>query len=301
MTNQRIEDFIAKYRGHLTSTQISAIHNGLELTARLEKYTQQALGLRPEIVETKRNTYIWSPPGAGKTFAVRNTALQANLKTIDFHGNASLSGFVNGMAKLMYRLKDATVVPIWIDDCDIFFSDKTGLDFFKIVLDNDQPAISWSKNINILLGAAKKNDPVLHEALSYWGGEQGIYIPLNNCRFIITSNKDLAVRADIGKKKTSIDEHAVRDRVSYRSFNITNDQAWGWTASTVITTNVFKDNGFELTPDQLMLLLNTFYFNWKNLTANSMRTVKEAGALLYDNPDSFADEFKQHFVMNERF
>lgn len=296
--NNNLEWFLEEYSGYLTAKQKSAILNGLELTDRLEKYAEQALGLRPDLAETKRNTIIWSPPGAGKTFTVRNVADKNSVDYVKYHGKATLNGFVMKMAKACYLGQKLKTIPVWIDDCDVFFSDKAHLDFMKIVLDNDEPAISWDVNVSNQISRAEKiGDHDLVAALQHWdNGGVGIEIPLDNCRFVITTNKQLASKQDIGKKKTAIDEHAVRDRCNWRAFNINDEEAWGWMASVMLSNNVFQDDGFQLTPLQMFQLLNTFHKHWSALNANSMRTVKEAGAMLFNSPDSFADEFEQNFL-----
>jgi hypothetical protein len=299
-TNLKLENFLEEYKGFLTAKQRTAILNGVELTTRLEHYARTALGITTE-AETKKNTIIWSPPGAGKTFTVKNVAKAAGIDYIQYHGKASLNGFVMKMAKACYLQATTginTTIPVWIDDCDVFFSDAASLNFMKIVLDNDDPAISWDVNVgNQITKAEKIGDTILSEALKYWdNGGVGIEIPLDNVRFTITTNKKLASKQDIGKRTINMHEHAVRDRCKWRAFNIDSDEAWGWMASVMLSDNVFQDDNFQLTPLQSLQLLQIFYTNWNNLSANSMRTVKEAGAMLFNNPDSFADEFEQNFL-----
>lgn len=297
--NQRLQTFLTQYHGHMTSKQRSSILNGLELTERLEKYAEQSLGLRPDLAETKRNTIIWSPPGAGKTFTVRNVARQANLNPVMYHGRASLNAFVMKMAKECYK-RPAQEVPVWIDDCDAFFQDQESLNFMKRVLDNDEPCISWDVNVGNQIAKAKNlGDTILMDALKHFdNGGVGIEIPMDNVRFTITTNKLLSSKQDMSKKKINIHEHAVRDRCNWRAFNITDDEAWGWMTSVMLSEDVFQtiDKPFTLSPDQYWLLVNTFHKNWANLTANSMRSVMEAGAMLYNSPDSFSDEFEQNFL-----
>ena len=296
-TNSNLDFFLEEYKGYLTAKQRSAILNGLELTDRLEKYAETALGITQE-PETKKNTIIWSPPGAGKTFNVRNVARKAKLDYVQYHGKATLNAFVMKMAKACYIQKPNTVLPVWIDDCDAFFTDDASLNFMKIVLDNDEPAISWDVNVGNQISKAEKiGDTILVEALKHFdNGGVGIEIPLDGVRFTITTNKKLSSKQDINKKKINMHEHAVRDRCKWRAFDITDDEAWGWMSSVMLSNNVFTDDGFELSPMQMFQLLQIFHTNWPNLSANSMRTVKEAGAMLYNNPETFADEFEQNFL-----
>ena len=297
--NQRLQTFLTQYQGQMNSKQRSAILNGLELTERLEKYAKQSLGLMPNLAETKKNTIIWSPPGAGKTFTVRNVARAAGIEPVLYHGRASLNGFAMKMAKACYQ-QQGQEIAVWIDDCDSFFQDQNSLDFMKIVLDKDEPAISWDVNISNQITRAKSlGDHILADALRFYdNGGVGIEIPLDNVRFTITTNKLLSSKQDIGKKKINIHEHAVRDRCNWRAFNITDEEAWGWMASVILSDDIFQtiEKPFSLTMDQYWLLAKTFFDNWKNLSANSMRTAMEAGAMLYNYPDTFTDEFQQHFL-----
>lgn len=298
--NTNLEWFLEEYQGYLTAKQRTSILNGLELTGRLENYASTALGITQE-AETKKNTIIWSPPGAGKTFTVRNVAHKAKLDYVQYHGKATLNAFVMKMAKACYLqyLNDPNkILSVWIDDCDAFFTDEPALNFMKIVLDNDEPAVSWDVNVGNQISKAEKiGDTILVEALKHFdNGGVGIEVPLDNVRFTITTNKKLASKQELAKRKINIHEHAVRDRCKWRAFDITSDDAWGWMASVMLSDNVFQDDGFNLTPIQMFQLLQIFYTNWDNLSANSMRTVKEAGAMLYNNPTSFADEFEQNFL-----
>ena len=297
--NQQLTAFLDQYEGEYTGKQRSAILNGLELTERLEKYAQQSLGLMPHLAETKRNTIIWSPPGAGKTFTVRQVARAANLDYVPFHGKASLNALVMKMAKMCYTRQGQTIA-LWIDDCDSFFQGTDELNFMKIMLDGDEPEISWDVNVSTQISTAKRlGDNILADALEFYNnGGVGIRIPMDNVRTTITTNKQLASKQDIFKKKINIHEHAVRDRCNWRAFNINSDEAWGWMASIMLSDNVFAgiQSPFTLTMAQTWLLVKTFQTYWDELNANSMRTVMEAGAMLYNNPRSFADEFEQNFL-----
>jgi hypothetical protein len=69
-------------------------------------------------------------------------------------------------------------------------------------------------------------------------------------------------------------------------------------ASVILSDDIFQtiEKPFTLTDKQTWTLVDTFHKHWKDLTANSMRTVMEAGAMLYNDPKNFADEFEQHYL-----
>lgn len=294
-------EFVGPYQ-FFSSKQRSAIENGFRLTERLEKYTEQAFGLRPDLKETKRHTIIWSPPGAGKTFTVNQTIQQSGIRPVKFHGKASMNAFVIKMAYAVHCHPADTIV-VWIDDCDTFFADSESLNVMKGVLDEDRNVLGWDVNMTSEILKAEKSDnregQMIAEALRSFQppGSVGVEIPTDRCRFIITTNKKLATKHDVDTSPKKMDEHAVRDRVQWRAFDISSDEAWGWMASVILSADVFKECGFSLDEQQTYMLLNNFHQYWNNLSANSMRTVMEAGAMLHNSPESFADEFEQSFLL----
>lgn len=300
----KLEKFIETYRGHLTSNQCTSMLHGVTLTDQLREIVEQALGLRPHLAEAKRNTLIQSQPGAGKTFTVKATAKAHNINLIEIAGQATPWALVAKLVKILYKLNPnpaITDIPIWIDDCDSLFTDEKVLNLMKIMLDTDEPRISWDTSVlNHISSAKKSGDTDLANALEYFSnGGVGIEVPLDKCRFLITTNKQFKSVRDISARTPArtLHEIAIRDRVVYRVFDLTNDHAWGWMASVAINEDIFKDNNFSLTDEQMLLLLKTFHYNWDRLTSCSMRAVKDAAAVLYNNPDKFTDQFNQNFCI----
>lgn len=279
-----------------SSKQKNAIEYGSSLTERLERYVETSLGLRTDQVSTKRHTIIWSPPGAGKTYTVNHTCESNGIEPIKFHGASSMNAFAIKMACEALYNKD-TIKTVWIDDCDGFFMDSDSLNVMKGVLDEDRNILGWNVNMSTEIAKAEKaGNQMVADAIRHYQSGVGMEIPTDDFRFIVTTNKKLASKKEATKSQKKMDEHAVRDRVNWRQFDITNEEAWGWMASNMLSSNVFAKEGFELDQEQMFVLLNTFYNSWDKLSANSMRTVKEAGAMLYNSPDTFIDEFEQNFL-----
>ena len=89
LSQNNFDQYMKKYAGMMNKHQKDAIANGFELTKRLEKYTETALGLRPDILATKRHNVIWSPPGAGKTFTANQVIEKNNVPVLKIHGASS--------------------------------------------------------------------------------------------------------------------------------------------------------------------------------------------------------------------
>jgi hypothetical protein len=326
LTKDNYTDYMSKYASTLNKKQKEAIRNGFDLTERLEKYTETAMGLRPDILATKRHTIIWSPPGAGKTFTANQVIENNNVEVLKIHGASTINAFMVKLATVAYK-NQGKDFSVWMDDCDSFFSRGSGdidnLNIVKGILDDErepdgngkggllQYNVDVTRTIASARLAAENNSAkvITADALEHFRDPDGmgVSIPMNNIQFFWTTNKNLATKKEAFTSNRNgqlnqikVDEHAIRDRVSWRKFDIDKDESWGWMASVMLSNDVFsKDQGMQgltLNTEELMTLLDTFYKHWDNLEANSMRTVKEAGAMLLQDPENFQDEFEQNYV-----
>jgi hypothetical protein len=326
LTKDNYTTYMDKYAPLLKKKQKEAIRNGFDLTERLQNYTETAMGLRPDILSTKRHMIIWSPPGAGKTFTANQTIESNNVEVLKIHGASTINAFMVKLATVCYK-NQGIDFSVWLDDCDSFFGRGSGdidnLNIIKGITDDErepdgngrggilQYNVDVSRTILQAEKAAETNPSrmIIAEALNHFRDSDGlgVTIPMHNVQFFWTTNKKLASKKEAftpnrnGQlNQIKVDEHAVRDRVIWRKFDINDDEAWGWMASNMLCNDVFKNDpgmqGRTLSTDQLMVLLTTFHKHWPNLEANSMRTVKEAGAMLLQDPDNFQDEFEQNYV-----
>jgi len=327
LNTNNFDSYMNQYAGMMTKKQRDAIRNGFDLTLRLEKYTETALGLRPDVLATKRHTAIWGPPGGGKTFTANEVIKRNNVPVLKIHGASSLHDAMVQIAVFKYKNLGKPFT-VWFDDCDSFFDrgSSNALDPLNIVkgmLDPEREIqadgqggvlaynVDVTNTINKAMNAAEY-DPtkqIIADALTHFRNPNGLGVEIktNDINFFWTTNRVLPNKKVAFTPKSNgqldqlkIDQHAVRDRCNWRKFDITEEEAWGWMASVMLSNDVFAAEplmqGQTLDIQQLMILLQTFYNHWDNLEANSMRTVKEAGAMLLMDPDNFQDEFEQNFV-----
>jgi hypothetical protein len=275
-----------------TSTQNTLIAHGDRLTATLTNKVQQALAPSPGRVEVKRHTYIYSPPGAGKTYTVENTAKQMGIEMVKVQGATSMNALITQLAVAVYATTGSVVV--WIDDCDSIFTDVDSLNVMKGALDEGRNVLAWNKNLTIqiqqYLKSGSPNDRRRAQALQAFQptGSVGVEVPTERIRFIITSNQPLTAPTDRLNTKRKSHEAAIRDRVNYVSFDLKDKEPWGWIASQLLKNNVLNLNAL-----QKHILLDWMFQHWGRLTATSMRAVRELAADMLNHPDDYPDQWEQ--------
>lgn len=276
-----------------TTHQQALIVQGTANTRRLSSIAEVALGVTKPAVQVKRHTYIFSPPGVGKTFTVATTAAAAGKVPLPIRGCATMPALIRKLAYAQMMAQGADIV-VWIDDCDRLFVDLDSLNVMKGALDEDINMLSWNKNIggqiNRDLNSSDFNTQQMGEAMKIFQqpGSPGVDIPTGNVRFIITSNKDLCAPSQAivpGKSvnKRHMDEAAIRDRVNYQEFVLNQNQSWGWCAS-ILLSPICNLGPIQLDLAEKHMLLHFMYDNWSRLPSTSMRAVKDLAVTLKNDP-----------------
>ena len=274
-----------------TQAQLQLGEGGNFNGCRLRAIVENALGVTHNPYSDKRHTYIYSPPGAGKTFTVQTIADQHGIATLNVHGVSSINALVIKIVTASYLYPDAKIV-VWVDDCDMIFLTDDGLALMKGVLDSERNILAYDKNLvsQISKFQASKNEADKVKALALLKyqtpGGVGVELDSSNLTFIITSNKNLCPPAKVdtfkGNKRRNMDEAAIRDRVIYEEFQLSPLESWGWIASVLMNNTILG-----LSVEQKTALLLWMYDNWVKLPATSMRAVKQYAAEMLHYPDDY--------------
>lgn len=288
------------------------IERGGELTADLRKCVETALGLlRPDYV-SKHHYYIYSPPGAGKTYMVRTIAARHGVPLLKFHGSTSMFAFVGTIASAAAEYAGRPLA-VWIDDCDGLFMEAESLNLMKGCMDADVNVCSYSKSMFSFLAQLERSGDPQQEAMAAAlkqfqpPGGMGVAVPTNNMSFIVTSNMQLtapsSALARANKKK--MHEAAIRDRVNYTAYELTGKEAWGWVASQVLNIEpssapaTEKHALLDLTAAQKDTLLLWMWDNWERLSSTSMRAVNDLAAHMLNKPHGYQPSWKQMLSRSE--
>ena len=81
------------------------------------------------------HTYIFSPAGLGKTFAVRAHLRKSNIRYIQVSGNVSMFAFGIQLAVINFLNPYNETVVIFVDDCDEIFRTESSCNTMKNVLE----------------------------------------------------------------------------------------------------------------------------------------------------------------------
>ena len=88
--------------------------------------------------KTKRDFYIFSPPGLGKTYTCNQVFGEKNIVPIEIKGNTSLFGFIVDLASIKARRDPNDHIFLFIDDCDNLLLNVDSVNTLKIGLDENK-------------------------------------------------------------------------------------------------------------------------------------------------------------------
>ena len=273
----------------LSNKQIESVQKGrtkrqrmIELISNITQFDQ---------VEKYSNLYIYSPPGLGKSYTVKEYLEGTNLNHISVSGNTSLFALGIQLAVTNYMSQDRPPIIVHVDDCDEIFKNEQNCNTMKKVLDFDKVFVyekSLSSQWNNL--SELQRDAINHFSSE---GQMGFVVPTDNMRFIFTSNFQLPIDDEVaearkkGKSKAILMSHrnAIRSRCKVGDFSLTIEEHWGWISDVVINTNIFSE--MNLSDEDKVTILDYLYYNWSSLTERSIRLVEKMAHIMSQYPDNY--------------
>lgn len=253
------------------ASQKALIEKGAD--ARKEFIRQMMLSFNLPGYNSDFASFIVGPPGIGKTKTVEKVAKENGIRLNRIHGNMSLNWLAMHLAVYAY-LSKGEVVYFWFDDTDSLFKPST-MRVLTGMLDHTQ-LFSYKVNVSDQIRRYRNSpipdDQVIYDALMHYkiSGDVGVSIPVNNMRFIITTNHPLPPEEEYKKRPSRIGEikNALRSRVNYSEFYQTGYDKWGWAAALALSVPVKT-----LDDKQKVILLKWMYDNWPRLKQKDPRVV----------------------------
>jgi len=248
------------------------------------------------------HTYIFSPPGLGKTFTVRKHLEKSKIRYIQVSGNVSMFAFGIQLAVINYYNNLHETVIVYVDDCDEILKNEVNCNTMKNVLDGDKKFI-YEKS---LASQWKNLSEIQKEAIEYFEekGKMGFSVPTDNLVFVFTSNFKLPVDDEVriarekNQSKATLLAHknAIRSRCRVADFDLSGHDQWGWIADVVLNTNCL--DYYDISDYEKQIILDFLWFNWNHLTERSIRLVEKMSVTLKEYPNNYKEIWEIDYLKN---
>jgi hypothetical protein len=281
-----------------STKQNQAIQNGALKRSRLKRVAQKAAA--PGAKVTFPHTYIFSPPGLGKTFTVNQAISSTGVAFHEISGNISMFAFGVALAVIDYLDKTSSQIVINVDDCDEILKNETNCNIMKNVLAGSK-TYKYEKSLQSQL---KNMSDIQQAAIEAHAtpDKMGFEVPCDRFIFIFTSNFKLPSDDDVkesrerGLQKSVLMGHrnAIRSRCQTNDFDLEWEEQWGWISDVVINDGCL--NSKLDTDEEKLLLLDWMYNNWDNMTERSIRTAEKMADIMVEDPTGYRDTWEIDFL-----
>lgn len=276
-------------------TQLQHIENGSAKRNRLKKIAEKAS--LASIDSAYPHTYIYSPPGLGKTFTVNQSLDNAGVEHYTISGNISMFSFGISLAVIDYSIPKDEVVVIVVDDCDEILKNAQNINIMKNVLSGNK-VYSYEKSLQSQWSNLSDLQKQAIEAHSD-DSRMGFEVPTDRFIFIFTSNFKLATDDDVkiarekGLQKAVILGHlnAIRSRCKPADFELNDNEQWGWIADTIL-----NEDCIDVTDEDKIILLDWMYNNWDSMAERSIRTAEKMAEVMVEDPTGYRDSWEIDYL-----
>jgi hypothetical protein len=248
--------------------------------------------------QSKRDFYIFSPPGLGKTFTAEDEFKNHNIVPVKIEGNTSLFGFVVDMAMIMAHKKPGDHMYLFIDDCDNLLLHKDSVNTLKIALEKN--ILNYNKALTAQYN--QLNDDQKWALDQYRvEGRNGVEIQLDEMTIIWCSNYKLADSQDVQKcQKHTVkwqkftDEEALRRRLNARDYDVEGHTKWGWIADCVL--NETPPALETATREQLEHIVVWMFDHWNVLKEHNISFAEKLFEEMQYNPADYTSNWEYDYT-----
>lgn len=277
----------------LSETQELFIQQGALNRNRLSQAIERAIDRK-----TKRDFYIYSPPGLGKTFTTEQAFAKHAIEPVRIQGNNSLFGFVVDMAMIQTYRDPNQHLFIFIDDCDNLLLHQDSVNTLKIALQNG--ILNYNKNLGAQYNILTEEQRECVDNFRVQG-RNGVSVPLKNMTIIWCSNYKLADQKDVAdansdnKRQKYIDEEALRRRLNARDYELEGDILWGWIADCIL--NETPPSMKAATRLELEHILTWMHSNWDQLKEHNISFAEKLYEEMTLDPDSYLTAWEYDYLI----
>ena len=223
---------------------------------------------KPRITDLYPHTYIYSVPGLGKTYTVREAIEKSGLEAAVVSGNSTMFAFGVSLAYLNHRNKTDEPMIVLVDDSDTIFKTTENINVIKNILEGFK-CFHYEKHINSMVQQLPED---LKEAVEAHMSPNliGFKVPTDKMIFIFTSNERLPYDDEVVATGRSQHLNAIRSRVRPFDFELSKEEQWAWIADCALTDKCCGDTPLEVVEEALTFI----YDNWGYMKTKSIRTIQ---------------------------
>ncbi len=280
------------------TTKEEALIEGMNLRIRFQQIIEMVT--LTEMTCKYPHTYLFSPPGIGKTFSITKHLRESGKNFVNITGNISLFAFGIQLAVINHMNTEKEKVIIFIDDTDSLLSTEESLNQFKLILETPRQ-FTYEKSLQSQWGNLTEFQI---EAVKAHQNERacGFVVPCENFVFIFGSNiklpyDDVVANArDKNQAKTGIlsGKNAIRSRCNVYDFDLNHVELWGFLASVALQTGCLDQ--FGLNEEEKLNILDFLWENWEFLKERSIRLIEKMAIVLKAYPDTYKSVWSIDFL-----
>jgi hypothetical protein len=285
---------------NLGTTQTLAIEMGKSHRERLTQLVQRIAIKNEE--DKYPHLYIYSPPGLGKTYTIKQFLQNQDLDYYEVTGNVSMFAFGIQLAVINYQNPERKPVIIFVDDTDVLFASESSCNTMKNVLTGSRN-FTYEKSLASQRGNLSE---IQRDAIEHFNefGKMGFTVPTHNMVFVFASNfklsddDDLRIARERGRGRFIMVSHryAIRTRCNVADFDITGAEQWGWIADVAYNTSCLEV--FQVDDLSKKEILNFMWVYWDRLTERSVRLIEKMAVTMKEFPTSYERVWEIDYLKN---
>lgn len=235
------------------------------------------------------HTYIYSPPGLGKTYTVNESLKEAGVPFFELSGAVSMFAFGVSLAVINFMAPKGQKIIISVDDCDGILKNEENINIMKNVLSGKR-IFAYEKSLQSQIANLTG---IQQDAINFHSSDErmGFTVPTDNMIFIFTSNFRLPDDDEVkdarekggSKNVLKVHRNAIRSRCKTMDFDLDKSEHFGWMADVMLTENL---NSF-LDEEKKEIILNWVWDNWVSMTERSIRTLEKMAETMCEEPDDY--------------
>lgn len=265
----------------------TAIEKGKAQRKRLSYVVKKAVKSNPDA--SYPHTYIYSPPGLGKTYTVNQSLKEAGVPFFELSGAVSMFAFGVSLAVINYMAPKGQKIIISVDDCDGILKNEENINIMKNVLSGKR-IFAYEKSLQSQISNLTG---IQQDAINFHSSDErmGFSVPTDNMIFIFTSNFRLPDDDEVSearqkggtKNVLKVHRNAIRSRCKTMDFDLDKSEHFGWMADVMLT----EELNSCLTEESKHIILDWVWKNWERLTERSIRTLEKMSETMCEEPDDY--------------